>query len=225
MRDVSLENQTSKKLQVAEIFKSIQGESTWAGVPCVFVRLAGCNLRCRYCDTTYAYDGGSPMSVSQILDRCASLGGPLVEITGGEPLVQEACPALAACLIDTGYTVLVETNGSLPITRLPAGAIRILDVKCPGSGCADSNLWSNLDAIARRDEVKFVVTDRTDYEWSRDVVQRYDLSARCNAVLFSPAFGALEPRDLAAWMLADQLNVRFQLQLHRYIWPADQRGV
>ena len=148
------------ELDVSEIFKSIQGESTWAGIPCTFVRLAGCNLRCTYCDTTYAYEAGSRMSVHSILDRCDALGCDLVEVTGGEPLAQSACPTLVSCLIDNGYTVLVETNGTLPISSLPAEAIKIMDVKCPGSGMCGKTDESNLDAIAPSDEVKFVIADR-----------------------------------------------------------------
>jgi len=213
------------ELDVSEIFKSIQGESTWAGIPCTFVRLAGCNLRCTYCDTTYAYDGGSRMSVRSILDRCDALGCDLVEVTGGEPLAQSECPTLVSCLIDNGYTVLVETNGTLPISSLPAEAIKIMDVKCPGSGMCGKTDESNLDAIAPSDEVKFVIADRADFEWARDKVARHDLSKRCNAVLFSPAFGTLDAATLASWILEDRLNVRLQVQLHKYIWPPDQRGV
>ena len=212
-------------LRVAEVFFSIQGESTWAGRPCVFVRLAGCHLHCTYCDTPYARDGGEAMSIAAIVERCAQWPCRLVEITGGEPLLQEACPALAGRLLDAGYTVLVETSGALPIQALPPAAIRIMDLKCPGSGMADHNDWANVDALTKRDEVKFVIGDRGDYEWSKDAVERLDLTRRCHAVLFSAAGGALAPRDLAGWILGDGLDVRFQLQIHKYIWPPDQRGV
>lgn len=165
------------------------------------------------------------MEIDEILERCAALGGSLVEITGGEPLLQEACPALAARLLDSGYTVLIETNGSLPIDALPRDAIKIMDLKCPGSGMADRTHWRNITLLSRRDEVKFVVRNREDYEWSREVVRAYDLSARCNAVLFSPVHGVLPPRTLAEWILEDKLDARFQLALHKYIWPDSERGV
>ncbi|NIA13232.1 MAG: radical SAM protein [Nitrospiraceae bacterium] len=212
-------------LRVAEVFFSIQGESTWAGRPCVFVRLAGCHLRCSYCDTPYAREGGEAMSISAIVEQCAQWPCRLVEITGGEPLLQDACPALAQRLLDAGYTVLVETSGALPVQALPRAAIRIMDLKCPGSGMADRNDWANVDALTDRDEVKFVIGDRGDYEWSKDIVERLGLTQCCHAVLFSVAGGALAPRALAEWILADELDVRFQLQLHKYIWPPGQRGV
>jgi 7-carboxy-7-deazaguanine synthase len=212
-------------LDVAEIFKSIQGESTWAGLPCVFVRLAGCDVGCSYCDTAYAQSGGETMMVKAILGRCAELGGPLCEITGGEPLQQAACPELAARLLDKGYTVLCETSGTRPIDTLPAGVIRIMDLKCPGSGACSRNHWANIDALTPRDEVKFVVTDRHDYEWSRDMVRTHRLTERCHEVLFSPVLGRIEPKAIVAWILADELPVRFQLQLHKYIWQPGERGV
>ncbi len=212
-------------LTVSEVFRSIQGESTWAGLPCTFVRLTGCNLRCPYCDTAYAYEGGEPWSVDAIVRRCLELGAGLAEITGGEPLLQESCPALARALLDTGYTVLVETNGTMPIEVLPADAIKIMDLKCPGSGASEATLWSNVDALSPRDEVKFVIRDRADFEWSCGIVRKYDLDARCHAVLMSAVHGALEPKVLAAWILDERLPVRMQLQLHKYIWPAEMRGV
>jgi len=214
-----------KTLVVTEIFKSVQGESTWAGLPCAFVRLTGCDVRCTYCDTQYAYEGGDTMTIGAILDRCAALACSLVTITGGEPLQQEHCPALAACLLERGFTVLCETSGTLPITKLPTGVIKIMDLKCPSSGACDKNDWSNVEALSLRDEVKFVLADRGDYEWSRDVVRRYTLTDRCKAVLFSPVFGQIEPRQIADWILADGLDVRLHVQLHKYIWPADQGGV
>ena len=212
-------------LTVTEIFRSIQGESSWAGMPCIFVRLTGCNLRCTYCDTAYAYEGGAAMTVREILDRCGALRCELVEITGGEPLCQPECATLVTCLIQRGYTVLIETNGSLPIASLPAAAVKIMDIKCPGSGMRAKTDWSNIEAIGPNDEVKFVLTDRADYEWARDMVAKHALAARCNAVLFAPVFGALEPRMLASWIIEDGLNVRLQVQLHKYIWPPGQRGV
>jgi len=208
-----------KTLTVTEIFKSIQGESTWAGRPCTFVRLTGCDVRCAYCDTRYAYDGGETMTIETILERVAGLDCRLVEITGGEPLLQAHCPALAGSLLARGYTVLCETSGTRPIAVLPADAIKIMDLKCPGSGASDKTDWTNIEALSAKDEVKFVIGDRADYEWSRDVVRRYTLEERCGAVLFAPVFGQLEPRQLAEWVLADGLEVRLQLQLHKYIWP------
>lgn len=212
-------------LVVTEIFKSIQGESTWAGLPCTFVRLTGCPNRCVYCDTRYAYEGGSPMKVGRVLEECGRLGAPLVEITGGEPLAQEGCPALARQLLDAEYTVLVETSGTVPAAGLPPGAVKIIDFKCPSSGVCDRNDWSNVSALTSRDEVKFVIADRADYEWSRDALYRHQLASRCHVVLFSPVFGVLVPRQLAAWILEDNLPVRLHLQWHKHIWPPDQRGV
>jgi 7-carboxy-7-deazaguanine synthase len=212
-------------LVVNEIFKSIQGESTWAGRPCILVRLTGCNLRCAYCDTRYAYDESARMTVGEILGRCAELSGTLVEVTGGEPLLQPECPGLVACLLEAGYTVLVETNGTMPIGRLPQAAIKILDLKCPGSGMSDRTDWTNIAALSPHDEVKFVIGDRADYEWSRGIARRYDLASRCRAVLFSAVFNLLAPADLAAWILEDRLDVRLQLQIHKYIWPSDRKGV
>lgn len=214
-----------KTLVVTEIFKSIQGESTWTGTSCAFVRLTGCVVGCTYCDTTYAYEGGQTMTVDEIVARCAALGCRLVEITGGEPLLQAHCPALAARLLEQGFTVLCETSGTRPIAALPAGVIKIMDLKCPGSGACDKNDWSNIDALSSQDEVKFVIGDRQDYEWSRETVRRYTLAKRCKAVLFSPVFRRLEPQRLAEWILEDGLEVRLQLQVHKYIWSPDQRGV
>ena len=214
-----------KRLVVSEVFRSIQGESTWAGLPCVFIRLTGCNLRCAWCDTAYAFDGGETMSIGAILKRCAVLGGSLVEITGGEPLLQGECPALAGCLLEAGKTVLCETNGTMPIDLLPDGVIRIMDLKCPGSGQCDKNDFANISRLSPRDEVKFVIADRADYEWSREVIRRDDLPKRCHAVLLSPVVGTMEPRPLVEWILEDRLDVRLQLQLHKYVWSPDARGV
>ena len=212
-------------VQVSEIFRSIQGESTWSGLPCSFVRLTGCNLRCSYCDTRYAYEGGEQMTVDAVVEKCAAFGVPLVEVTGGEPLIQPGCVPLVKALLARGWTVLVETNGSVWAGDLPADAVKVLDFKCPGSGMANRNDWRNVDALTDRDEVKFVIGDRADYEWSRDVVARYGLPGRCRQVLFSAVFGKIEPRRIVEWIIEDGLNVRFQLQLHKYIWPPNQRGV
>ena len=212
-------------LVVTEIYRSIQGESTWAGIPCTFIRLTGCNLRCVWCDSAYAFHGGVRMTLPEILAECRRLGGPLVEITGGEPLLQKGCPCLAEALLAEGYIVLCETSGALPLTVLPGDVIKIMDLKCPGSGECDQNHWANIDALGPRDEVKFVLASREDYEWSRDVLRKYNLAARCHAVLFSPVFGAIDPKDIVAWLLEDRLEVRFQLQMHKFIWPPGQKGV
>jgi len=211
-------------LNVSEIFQSIQGESSFAGLPCAFVRLAGCNLRCRYCDTRYAQEGGTPMSLEEVLDRVSAFGLDLVEITGGEPLVQPETPALAAALLELGCRVLVETNGSLDISNLPDGAIRIMDIKCPSSGESARFMWENVWKLRDTDEVKFVISDRHDYEWARGIVRERFGRAK-TPVLFSAVFGELPPRNLVEWILKDKLPVRFQLQIHKYIWPHDARGV
>lgn len=213
-------------LLVTEIFYSIQGESTRAGLPCVFVRLARCNLRCRWCDTEYSFKGGDRMTLDAVLAKVCGWDCGLVEITGGEPLAQKNCPALAARLLDAGKTVLVETGGSLPIDTLPPGVVRIMDLKCPDSGMCARNYWPNVDVLdPARDEVKFVIASRGDYEWSRDILRKYNLAARCRAVLMSPVRDAVPFDALAAWMLEDGLPARFQAQLHKIIWAPDRRGV
>jgi 7-carboxy-7-deazaguanine synthase len=212
-------------LTVNEIFHSIQGESTRAGEPCVFVRLTACDLRCSWCDTAYAFHEGRKMSVDEVVAAVDAHGCPLVEITGGEPLLQDDVYPLMERLLAGGRTVMLETGGHRPITRVPAAVVKIVDVKCPGSGEAESNDWTNLQALAPHDEVKFVVGDRVDYEYARDVIARYGLAARAAAVLLSPVHGALEPKILSEWMLADRLPARLQLQLHKFIWPAHTRGV
>jgi 7-carboxy-7-deazaguanine synthase len=214
-----------KTLRVTEVYKSVQGESTWAGLPCTFVRLARCHLRCVWCDTEYAFRGGESVSIGALLDQCDALECQLVEITGGEPLIQPNCVDLAEALLARGYTVLVETSGTLPIAALPVEVIKIMDLKCPGSGECDKNDWSNIDALSQHDEVKFVIASRADYEWAAEVVQRYQLADRCNTVLFSPVFGPVEPADIVQWILDDNLPVRFQLQMHKFIWPPDAKGV
>jgi 7-carboxy-7-deazaguanine synthase len=222
---VCTEERIDETLVVTEVFQSIQGESTWAGLPCVFVRLTGCNLRCTWCDTAYALHGGTEKTVGDLVARCDSFDCDLVEITGGEPLVQQACPAFAACLLDRGKTVLCETNGTLPIDRLPAEVVKIMDLKCPGSGECHKNDWANVARLSARDEVKFAIKNRADYEWSRAATRKHDLPARCNAVLFAPVFGELEPKQLVEWILEDRLDVRFQLQLHKLVWGPDAKGV
>jgi 7-carboxy-7-deazaguanine synthase len=212
-------------LTVNEIFYSIQGESTRAGRPCVFVRLTACDLRCSWCDTPYAFHEGRKMSVDDVVAEAEGYGCPLVEITGGEPLLQEGVYDLMDRLLANGRTVLLETGGHRPTDRVPPAVVKIVDVKCPGSGEADKNHWPNLDRLAPHDEVKFVIADRADYEFARRVVERHRLEGRCAAILFSPVHGALEPRTLSEWMLADRVPARLQLQLHKYIWAADTRGV
>jgi 7-carboxy-7-deazaguanine synthase len=212
------------RLQVTEIFRSIQGESTLAGWPCTFVRLTGCPLRCRYCDTTYAFRGGRRMTAAQILEEVARLGCRLVEVTGGEPLAQAGTPALLTLLADAGYRVLLETGGCEPIEGLDPRVRIIYDVKTPGSGEVQRNRWENLGHLKREDEVKFVVCSRADYEWARDVIRQRDLSRR-HVVHLSPAHGWVAPEELAGWILEDGLEVRLNLQLHKVIWGAEARGV
>jgi len=212
-------------LTVNEIFHSIQGESTHTGKRCVFVRLTACDLRCSWCDTPYAFYEGRKMSLEDVLARVERFDCPVVEITGGEPLLQKETPALMSALLARGKTVLVETGGHISLARVPAGVIRIMDVKCPGSGESHRMDWTNIDRLAPTDEVKFVLKDRADYEYARAVVVERDLAARVNAVLFSPVHSVLDPRLLAEWVLADRLPVRVQLQVHKFIWAPDTRGV
>ena len=211
-------------LTVNEIFHSIQGESTRAGRPCVFVRLTACDLRCTWCDTAYAFHEGRKMSIDDVVKAVDDYGCPLVEITGGEPLLQDDVYPLMERLLEAGHTVMLETGGHRPIDRVPADVVKIVDVKCPGSGESDKNCWANLDALAPHDEVKFVIADRADYEFARDVVSK-KLAGRSGAVLFSPVHGTLDPKTLSEWVLADRLPVRVQLQLHKFIWHPNTRGV
>ena len=212
-------------LTVNEIFHSIQGESSRAGQLCVFVRLTACDLRCSWCDTPYAFHEGGKMSVAEVVAAVEAHGTPLVEITGGEPLLQEDVYPLMEALLARGRTVMLETGGHRPTTRVPAAVLKIVDVKCPASGEAGKNDWSNLGRLEPHDEVKFVVQDRADYEFARDVIARYELPSRAAAVLLSPVHGVLEPRTLSEWMLADRLPARLQLQLHKFIWSPTTRGV
>jgi 7-carboxy-7-deazaguanine synthase len=214
-----------KTLTINEIYHSIQGESTWVGQPCVFVRLTFCNLRCNYCDTEYAFYEGKKRTLQEIVNTVAGFGCSLVEITGGEPLLQKNVLPLMSTFCDAGYTVLLETSGAHDISEVDPRVHRIMDLKTPGSDEAEKNLWSNLDRLTLRDEVKFVMGSREDYEWSRDKVHRYDLPSRCHAVLFSPIFGRIDSREIVEWILADKLDVRFQLQMHKFIWSPTQRGV
>jgi 7-carboxy-7-deazaguanine synthase len=212
-------------LTVNEIFHSIQGESTYAGRPCVFVRLTACDLRCSWCDTAYAFHEGRKQSIDDVLAQVERFECGLVEITGGEPLLQEDVYPLMQRLLERGQTVMLETGGHRSIARVPQAVVKIVDVKCPGSGEAEKNEWKNLDALAPHDEVKFVIADRADYEYARQVLDRTGVAGRCRAVLFSPVHGILEPRTLSEWILADRLPARLQLQLHKFIWPPSTRGV
>jgi 7-carboxy-7-deazaguanine synthase len=212
-------------LTVNEIFYSIQGESTRAGLPCVFVRLTACDLRCSWCDTAYAFFEGTKRSLDDVVAEVEGYGCPLVEITGGEPLLQEDVYPLMDRLVSGGRTVMLETGGHRPIARVPRAVVKIVDVKCPGSGEAARNDWSNLEALAPHDELKFVVAHRADYEFAREVIERLSLASRCAAVLLSPVHGVLEPRQLSEWILADRLPVRLQLQIHKLIWSPGMRGV
>ncbi len=212
-------------LTVNEIFHSIQGESTHAGRPCVFIRLTACDLRCSWCDTPYAFHEGQKMSVDDVLGRVRDFGCDVVEITGGEPLLQQEVYPLMQRLLDEGRTVMLETGGHVSVDRVPERVIRVIDVKCPGSGESEKNHWPNLDQLRPADEVKFVIKDRTDYEYARGVVATHQLVGRCAAVLFSPVHGVQDARQLAEWVLADRLAVRVQLQTHKYIWDPTTRGV
>src|SRR4030088_2353336 len=216
---------SEKTLTVNEVYHSIQGESTFAGRPCVFVRLTFCDLRCNYCDTEYAFYQGKKRTLNEIVDLVASFRCPLVEITGGEPLLQKNVLPLMAMLADAGHTVLLETSGAHDISAVNPRVHRIMDLKTPGSGEGERNLFSNVEHLTQRDGVRFVIGSREDYEWSREQVARFGLSERCRAVLFSPIFGRIDPREIVEWILADRLPVRFQLQMHKFIWTPTARGV
>jgi len=214
-----------QKLTVNEIYQSVQGESTWAGLPCLFVRLTFCDLRCTYCDTEYAFYEGNKMTLEEIVDKVRDFGCPLVEVTGGEPLLQPNCVPLLARLCDAGFTVLLETSGSHDIAPVDARVHRIMDLKTPSSGECGRNLYANIAHLTERDEVKFVVGSREDYEWTREKMREHDLAAKVRAVLLSPVFGKISPSDIVAWMLEDKLPARFQLQMHKFIWEPRARGV
>ena len=213
-------------LRVTEIFRSIQGESTHAGRPCTFIRLTGCPMRCVWCDSEYTFSGGEHFTIDAIVEQVREFGCPLVEVTGGEPLAQREAFELIKRLCDEGYEVLIETGGYVSTELVDARARIILDVKCPASGEAERNHWANLDRLrGDKDEVKFVVADRTDWEFAVDVIARYQLEERAKAILISPAWGQIDLQELADWIVQSGLNVRMQLQLHKYIWGADVHGV
>ena len=214
-----------KTLTINEIYLSVQGESTWAGSPCVFVRLTFCDLRCNYCDTEYAFYEGKKQSLGEIVETVLRYDCLLVEITGGEPLLQKNVLPLMTMLADAGRTILLETSGAHDISAIDARVHRIMDLKTPGSGEVAKNLFGNIAHLSARDEVKFVIGSREDYEWSRAQLREHRLNERCHAVLFSPIFGRIDPRQIVEWILADQLPVRFQLQMHKFIWKPTQRGV
>ena len=211
-------------LKINEIYASIQGESSHTGLPCIFIRLTGCNLRCSWCDTAYAFYAGNDLTIEEPLQKVDTFGLPLVEITGGEPLLQEDVYPLMEALLKKGYRVMLETSGALPIDKVPQRVIKILDIKCPGSGEEKKNHLENLKLLSPHDEVKFVLLDRADYEWSRDLLRKYDL-APSTQVLFSPVYDKLNLKDLSQWILKDRLAVRLQTQLHKVIWSKDAIGV
>ncbi len=218
--DISID----ERLRIIEVYASVQGESTWAGLPCVFVRLAGCNLRCTWCDSEFTFTGGEHRSIASVVQQVHDMGIELVEVTGGEPLAQRQAIDLIQALLGNGHTVLVETSGSIDISEVPEGAHIIMDLKPPDSGEVDSNDMANLERLSAGDEVKFVLASRGDYEWSRNIVITHRLTERV-PVLFSTAFGLLDPAKVSEWLCEDKLPVRLQLQMHKYIWPPSERGV
>lgn len=221
MTTSQVDKESSAKLRITEIFFSLQGESRTVGMPTVFVRLTGCPLRCGYCDTTYAFQGGEWMTLNDIVKRVSNYNAHYVTVTGGEPLTQKGCLTLLKQLCDDGFEVSLETSGALDVSRVDARVIKVMDLKTPGSGEESRNRWENIDSLARQDQVKFVICDRDDYEWTKKIIHNYDLAGRCE-VLLSPAFGQQEPRELAEWILEDNLPVRFQLQLHKLLWGEEK---
>jgi len=215
----------NETIVVNEIYQSVQGESTWAGCRCVFVRTTFCDLRCSYCDTEYAFYKGDKMELDEIEAQVLAFGVPLVEITGGEPLLQKAVPALMTRLCDAGRTVLIETSGAHDISVVDQRVHRIMDLKTPDSRECGRNRYENIEVLTERDEVKFVIGSEGDYQWAREKVKEYGLSERCGAVLFSPVFGKIDPQRMVEWILRDQLDVRFQLQMHKFIWDPDKKSV
>jgi len=215
----------AKEMVVTEIFKSIQGESSYVGLPCIFIRLTGCNLRCHWCDTAYAFYGGNQMTIDEVLRRVRELGCKLVEITGGEPLLQKDIHPVAAQLVAEGYRVLIETSGERFVGNLPREVVKVVDVKCPGSGESEKFCFENLAALEPKDEIKFVIVDENDYRYALDFIARHRLHSVVNEVIFSPVFGQMHPRQLAEWILRDGLEVRMGMQIHKFIWDPEARGV
>jgi len=211
-------------IKINEIYLSVQGESTHTGLPCIFIRLTGCNLRCSWCDTAYAFYEGTNMSIDEILQKVESFGIHLVEITGGEPLMQDNVYTLMKRLIERGYKVMLETGGSISLKRVPKDVIKIMDLKCPGSSEQEKNNLDNLKLLAPHDEVKFVILDKKDYEWSRDIIKKYKINETAQ-ILLSPVFEKLELKEMVKWILEDQLPVRLQTQLHKIIWDKNTIGV
>ena len=211
-------------LRINEIYHSIQGESSFTGLPCIFIRLTYCNLRCSYCDSEYTFHNGDDMTINQILDKINKYSCKLVEVTGGEPLFQEGCIELLQKLVDLDYKVLLETSGSLTIKNVPKKVINIIDFKCPSSNMKKKNLWDNINYLKVNDEVKFVIGNREDYDWAKKKIQKYNLTNICK-VLMSPTYNEIEPQIITEWILEDNLDIRFQIQLHKKIWPEEERGV
>lgn len=211
-------------LRITEIYRSIQGEGRHAGYPCIFVRLTGCNLRCSWCDTEYGYNGGKDYSIDEILKKVSSYNTNLVEITGGEPLLQEETPKLVDLLLENGYTVLIETAGSINISCVSDKAVRIVDMKCPGSGMLEKNLYKNLELVTDKDEVKFVIKDRVDFDWAVNLIKEHDLENKTQ-LLISPVYGEMDKEKLTEWLLESGINARLQVQLHKIIWGPDKTGV
>ena len=210
---------------ITEIFKSIQGESSFVGLPCVFIRLTGCNLRCHWCDTAYSFYGGQNMTPDEVLGRVRTLGGKLVEFTGGEPLLQKDVQPLAVQLVAEGFRVLMETSGERFVGNLPRQVVKVLDVKCPGSGESDKFCFDNLAVLERKDEIKFVIVDENDYRYALEFIAKHKLQSLVDELIFSPVFGRLHPRVLAEWILRDGLEVRMGMQIHKFIWEPEARGV
>ena len=217
-------NLLNMKLKINEIYYSIQGESSYTGLPCIFIRLTYCNLRCTYCDSEYTFHDGNNMSINDILETIKQYSCKLVEVTGGEPLVQKECITLLKKLVDLDYEVLLETSGSLTIKDVPKQVINIIDFKCPSSGMKKKNHWDNINYLKPNDEVKFIIEDREDYEWAKMKIRQYNLNKK-SKILMSPSYNKIEEKEIAEWILRDNLNVKFQIQLHKIIWKDTDRGV
>ena len=211
-------------LKINEIYFSVQGESSYSGLPCIFVRLTYCNLRCTYCDSEYSFYDGEKMKIDEILKEIKKYSCNLVEVTGGEPLLQKNCINLLNELVKNKYDVLLETSGSLSISDVPNKVINIIDFKCPSSKMDSKNMWKNINYLKKNDEIKFVIGDRNDYEWTKQKIEEFKLNQICD-ILISPVYGKIEPKEIVKWILEDNLKVRFQIQIHKEIWPADKKGV